>query len=238
VVVGPQPEPHSADKTLNSSIDVGETILSVIALVLSVAVHEFGHAWAASRMGDTLPKSQGRLTLNPIQHIDPIGTLLFPIIMLTAGGGMFGWGRPVMTNPSNYTRSLSRPTGSMLVSIAGPAMNLLMATLTSLIVVVGIRTGVMGDSLAEHLIRLLVQLNLLLMFFNLLPIPPLDGGSILAWVLPRSMQGVIDLLNRWGFLILLGLMVTGVLSWVMRPAYAAIHLWTSVLIGAAGAAGT
>jgi Zn-dependent protease len=221
----------------SSSIDVGETILSVIALVLSVAVHEFGHAWAASRMGDTLPASQGRLTLNPIQHIDPIGTLLFPIIMLTAGGGMFGWGRPVMTNPSNYTRSLSRPTGSMLVSVAGPAMNLLMALLTSAIIVVGVRTGVMGASLAEHLIRLLVQLNLLLMFFNLLPIPPLDGGSILAWVLPRSMQGVVELLNRWGFLILLGLMVTGVLGWVMRPAYAAIHLWISVLAGAAGPAG-
>jgi Zn-dependent protease len=228
---------------MNLSPDVmREIILSVIALVLSVCVHEFGHAWAASRLGDPLPKSQGRLTLNPLQHIDPIGTLLFPIIMMSAGSGMFGWGRPVQTNPSNYTRRLTRPTGSLLVSIAGPGMNLLMALLISSIIVVGVRTGVMGADLADGLISYLVRLNLLLMFFNLLPIPPLDGGAVLAWALPRSMQGAVDVLNRWGFLILLGLLVipiggAPVLSWVMRPAYAAIHLWTSVLVGAAGAVG-
>jgi Zn-dependent protease len=222
---------------LNLSIDVvRETILSVIALVLSVCVHEFGHAWAASRLGDTLPKSQGRLTLNPLQHIDPIGTLLFPIVMMSAGGGMFGWGRPVLTNPANYTRQLSRPTGSMLVSIAGPGMKLLMAALISLIIVVGQRTGLLGEDMGDALIRYLLQLNLLLMFFNLLPIPPLDGGAILAWALPRSMQGVVDLLNRWGFLILLGLLVTGALGWIMHPAYVAIDHWVE-FVKAAGASG-
>jgi Zn-dependent protease len=214
---------------------MGETILFVIALVLSVCVHEFGHAWAATRLGDSLPKSQNRLTLNPIQHIDPIGTLLFPVLMAYAAGGMFGWGRPVMTNPSNYTRSMSRPTGSMLVAIAGPGMNLLLATLISLIIVVGLRTGVMGVDMADALIKYLIRLNLLLMFFNLLPIPPLDGGAVLAWALPRSMQGAVEVLARWGFLILLGLMMTGVLGFIMRPAYAAIQLWVIALAGAAGA---
>lgn len=210
---------------MNSSFDVGETILSVIALVLSICVHEFGHAWAASRLGDTVPKEQGRLTLNPIHHIDPIGTLLFPIMMSYSGFGMFGWGRPVMTNPSNYTRRLTRPTGSMLVSIAGPGMNLLLAALISLIIVVGVRFGFMGEEFADGLFKYVVRLNLILMFFNLLPIPPLDGGAVLAWVLPRSMQGAVELLGRWGFLILIGLMMTGALGWMMSPAYAAIHHW-------------
>ncbi len=218
------------------SIDLWKNaLLFLIALVLSVSVHEFGHAWAASRMGDSLPQSQGRLTLNPIHHIDPVGTLLFPILMSMAGGGMFGWGRPVMTNPSNYTRRLSRPTGSMLVAVAGPAMNLVMAFLVSVVIVVALRFGVMSTGIAEALIRYLVQLNLILLFFNLLPIPPLDGGAVLAWVLPRSMQGVIEFLSRWGFLILLGLMIaTPVLGWAMAPGYAIIDVWVSVVRGAAG----
>ena len=208
-------------------------VLLLIALVLSVAVHEFGHAWAATRLGDSLPRAQGRLTLNPIRHADPIGTLLFPAIMMFAGAGMLGWGRPVQTNPYNYTRRFSQATGSALVAVAGPAMNLVMAALVSVLLVIGNRLGWVSIDLAEDLIKNLVALNLSLLFFNLLPIPPLDGGAVLAWALPRSMQGAIDFLNRWGFVILLGLfMLPGVLGIILGPARYLSYLWIDALRGA------
>jgi Zn-dependent protease len=220
---------------LSSSIDFwGEVILFLIALILSISVHEFGHAWAATRLGDSLPRAQGRLTLNPIRHIDPIGTLLFPVIMAVAAVPLLGWGRPVQTNPLNYTRRFTRSTGHMLVAIAGPAMNLLLAVLVSLLIVAGAKAGLMTWELGETLIQHLVRLNLALMFFNLLPIPPLDGGAVLAWVLPRSMQGAVEFLNRWGFIILIGLLVTGFLSILMGPGAAVARWWVDTLRGVAG----
>ena len=117
---------------------------------MSVAVHEFGHAWAANRLGDSLPRSQGRLTLNPIHHADPIGTLLFPAIMMFSGSGLLGWGRPVQTNPYNYTRQISQATGSALVAVAGPAMNLLLALLVSVLLVLGVRANVLGLRCGER----------------------------------------------------------------------------------------
>lgn len=206
----------------------------LIALILSVAVHEFGHAWAANKLGDGLPASQGRLTLNPIRHMDPIGTLLFPIIAITSSLPLLGWGRPVMTNPTAYTRRFSRATGSMLVAIAGPGMNLLMALVVSLLVVVASKLGVLDPDFGLQVVGLLVQLNLTLLFFNLLPIPPLDGGAILEWLLPRSMQGAIEFLNKWGFVILLGLMITGLLSFLMIPGNFVSRAWIAALRGVAG----
>jgi Zn-dependent protease len=209
--------------------NMGRAILFIIALVLSISVHEFGHAWAATKLGDGLPRQQGRLTLSPIAHTDPIGTLLFPLIGIMSGGFLFGWGRPVQTNPYNYSRRYSQATGSMLVAVAGPAMNLLLAILVSVLLIIGFKTQLLELHLAETIIRNLVALNISLMFFNLLPIPPLDGGAVLAWVLPRSLQHVVDFLQRFGFIILLGLMITGVLSYLMIPAYIVGDLWTSVL---------
>jgi Zn-dependent protease len=212
---------------------VREGILFIIALVLSIGVHEFGHAWVANRLGDPLPASQGRLTLNPIRHADPIGTLLVPIVFFFWGGGMmWGWGRPVLTNPSAYTRKVSRATGSMLVSLAGPTMNLLMALVVSLVVVIGLRARLFGLEIGQGLFHYIISLNIILMFFNLLPIPPLDGGAILGWVLPRSMQGVMDFLARWGSFILLGLILLARDS-LMKPAYVLADLWLRGLNGLA-----
>lgn len=222
-------------KTLDLSIDhVREAILFIIALVLSIAVHEFGHAWVANRLGDGLPRSQGRLTLNPVRHADPIGTLVLPFVLFMWGGGlMWGWGRPVQTNPSSYTRAISRPTGSMLVALAGPAMNLVMALFVSIVVVVGLRAGLMSIELADGLIHYLISLNIVLMFFNLLPVPPLDGGAVLAWVLPRSMQGVMDFLQRWGYLVLIGLVILA-MPIILGPARFVIGLWVSAIKGLTG----
>jgi Zn-dependent protease len=219
--------------TINEQVKEG--LLFLIALILSISVHEFGHAWVATRLGDPLPRAQGRLTLSPMKHVDPIGTLLFPIIMLLTHIPLLGWGRPVQTNPLNYTRRFSRSTGQMLVAVAGPLMNLLMALVVSLIIVVAGRAGVMSRDMAITLLTHLVFLNLTLMFFNLLPIPPLDGGSVLAWVLPRSLQYIVDFLSRWGFLILLALvMVPVVLSKVMRPVQVLAQYWGITVLEATG----
>jgi Zn-dependent protease len=205
-------------------------IQMLIALVLSVAVHEFGHAWAATRLGDSLPRLQGRLTLNPARHIELVGTIVIPLLgFLQPNVPMLGWGRPVQTNPASYSGRFSRLTGSMLVAIAGPAMNLLLALVTSLILVLGVRSGVMSGERATDLLAKIIQLNLSLLFLNLLPIPPLDGGAVLAWVLPRALQPAIELLNRWGFVILLVLVFTRTLSVLLTPGYIVSVHWMRVL---------
>lgn len=220
---------------MNITIDeVREGLLFLIALVLSISVHEFGHAWVATKLGDPLPRAQGRLTLSPLKHADPIGTLLVPILMMTSSIPLLGWGRPVQTNPLNYTRRFSRATGQMLVAITGPAMNLLLALVVSVILVLGARLGLMSRDMAITLFRHLVMLNLSLMFFNLLPIPPLDGGAVLGWILPRSLQHIVDFLGRWGFLLLLGLMLTGLLGWLMYPCQVLTRYWGMALQEAMG----
>jgi Zn-dependent protease len=175
--------------------------------VLSTTVHEFGHAWMATKLGDPLPRAQGRLTLSPVRHVDPIGTLVMPFLMVFFHLPLIAWGKPVRTDPRAYTKSLSRSTGSMLVSISGPLMNLAMAAIVTVVLVVA------G---AQYL----VFLNIVLMAINLIPIHPLDGGAVLEWLLPASLQGVSDFLRRWGNLILLGaLFVPQVFQTVLGPVY-------------------
>lgn len=184
-----------------------EAILYLIAFILCIAAHEFGHAWVANRLGDPTPRLQGRLTLAPHHHIDPIGTILMPLLAAFAAAPLLAWGRPVQINPLAFTRRFTMSTGRMLVAIAGPAMNLLMAILVSVVIVIAARFGA-PDHLLAGLFHYLVQLNISLMIFNLLPIPPLDGGSVLAWALPRSLQGMVDFLARYGGLILMLLIIT------------------------------
>jgi len=208
---------------------VRDSLLYLIALILSITVHEFGHAWMANRLGDRLPAAQDRLTLNPLRHIDPIGTIVFPLLA-QAGMPVLGWGKPVQTNPTAYTRKVTMRGGHALVAMAGPAMNLVMAAAVSVLVIVLAKTvGLPGDMLGQ-LLGKLVALNLFLMFFNLLPIPPLDGGAVLAWLLPPSMGNILAFLERWGFLILLGLLMTGSLRFLMIPAAFVIDSWISGLL--------
>jgi Zn-dependent protease len=146
------------------------------------------------------------------------------------------WGRPVQTNPLAYTRRFKTNTGRMLVSIAGPAMNLLMALLASMVIVIAAHAGV-SARFQVAIFNYLVQLNLVLMCFNLLPIPPLDGGAVLAWLLPRSWQGVIDFLQRYGSFMLLLLVLSPMLglpllSIVMYPMAVVIGIWHSGLVWA------
>lgn len=223
--------------------ELKHAILYLIAFILCITVHEFGHAWVATRLGDPTPRSQGRVTLAPQHHIDPIGTILMPIIMaLSASSGMLpllAWGRPVQTNPMAYTRRLSMSTGRMLVSIAGPFMNLLMALVVSIVIVIAARLNASAELLGGTF-DYVVRLNLSLMVFNLLPIPPLDGGAVLAWLLPRSMHNFVDFLARYGSFILLFLVISPSLGLpLMRvvgyPIRILTHYWLVGLNMAIGA---
>ncbi|MCX4245779.1 site-2 protease family protein [Paraliomyxa miuraensis] len=202
----------------------------VICMILAIGVHEFAHAYTAHRLGDPTPESQGRLTLNPIAHMDPIGTLALPIALgLFSKGMLFGWGRPVETQSRYFTRRITMRGGMALVAFAGPLSNLVQAALTLGVLWILFATGVLdrADLAAEmHPLAtpLLVfySLNVLLFAFNLLPVHPLDGGKVLAWILGPKYQHIDDFLARYGFVILLVLMfaVPVVLHKVFGPVMA------------------
>ncbi|HEY8145730.1 MAG TPA: site-2 protease family protein, partial [Kofleriaceae bacterium] len=163
-------------------------IQALIILILSICVHEFGHAIVADKLGDPLPRSQGRVTLNPAAHADPIGTLLFPLIALVVTKGQslgFGWGKPVEVSPRHFSRKMSMRTGHMLVAAAGPTMNLLFGMVISVVLLVLYKNGaVKTTDMMWHPLQYAVILNFMLMFFNLIPAPPLDGGAVLEGLLP------------------------------------------------------
>ncbi|MEK6606198.1 MAG: site-2 protease family protein [Myxococcota bacterium] len=207
-------------------------VIFLIALILSTAFHEFGHALVADRLGDRMPRSQGRVTLNPMAHVDPFGTLLFPLIgIFLAGGVLFGWGRPVQVNPLSFTRKLRMKTGHLLVAIAGPTMNVALALLASIVYVVVLRATTSEHPAAE--VALLIRLNFVLAALNLLPCPPLDGGAVLAGVLPDRYGHVIGFLQQYGFFILLALLLTGAINLFFAPVNAFSNSWMRMLRGMA-----
>lgn len=182
-------------------------IQSMITLILSIAVHEFGHAYVAHRLGDRLPERQGRVTLNPIAHMDPIGTLAFPLIFLIYTGGHsigFGWGKPVQVQPVNFSRRFSMRTGHMMVAIAGPLMNIVFGVFISLVQIGLLKSGVIDYShpLNEALVRA-VWLNFILFFFNLIPAPPLDGGAVVRGLIPERTVPAFDRFSVYGPFVLM-----------------------------------
>jgi len=190
-----------------SAGDLRTVAIFVICLLISVCIHEFAHAYSADKLGDPTPAREGRLTLNPASHADPIGTLALPIMAgLFKLPVLFGWGRPVPTQPRYYTRKISMRAGLALVAFAGPFSNLLQALVTAGVWVGLARAGVVapGDGFWD-ILSLFYRLNVVLMLFNLLPLHPLDGGKILAWALPPSMQHVDDFLMKHGGTILMAL---------------------------------
>jgi len=189
-------------------------------VILAITVHEVAHGWVAMKLGDCTAKMLGRLTLNPVKHIDPIGTLLVPGLLLVMGGFIFGWAKPVPVTWEN----LKNPKRDMaLVALAGPMSNLLMALMWAGILKVGLILAISGSAemVALPLIYMGgagITINLILMVLNLLPLPPLDGGRIVASLLPDKLSWQFNRLERWGLVILLGLMLMGVLGKVLWPA--------------------
>lgn len=177
--------------------ELRQGLILYIVLVASLSVHEWAHAYSADRLGDDTPRSQGRVTLNPIVHIDLLGTVVFPLICIFVlkGGFFFGWGKPVMVNHANFAH---RRRDDILVTLAGPASNLVLALLAA------IAGGLVytADPKTAELFMLIIFLNVALAVFNLIPLPPLDGGRVMRHVVGMSEEAFINL-SRWSFLILI-----------------------------------
>ena len=174
-------------------------IFLVIILVFSAVIHEFSHGWMANHLGDPTAKHMGRLTLNPISHIDLMGSVVVPLFLIIANVGIiFAWAKPVPYNPYNLR---DKKNGEMLVALAGPVSNLIVAVIFGIIVRIMIMQEI-GSSIIV-LFGLIIFINIILAIFNLLPIPPLDGSKILFHFLPYSMHRVRETLERHGMLILL-----------------------------------
>jgi Zn-dependent protease len=220
-----------------STDQVRLALLSLIAFIVAVSVHEFGHAFVADRLGDRIPRLQGRLTLSPMAHIDPLGTIILPLVgaFLPGQVPLLAWGKPVQTNPMSYTRKLSRRTGHMLVALAGPAMNLVLALVTSVVFIALGKAGLLRPELGAALIRYFLALNISLMIFNLLPLPPLDGAAVLAGILPESLQPIVHTIERYGVFLLFILIATRAMRVLMLPAAQLTDAWASALLRVVGA---
>lgn len=156
-------------------------VLWLSALFISITVHEFMHAWTADYLGDPTPRAAGRVSLNPIAHIDPIGTILVPFVLILIGGPVFGWAKPVPINPLHFK---NHRMGELLTSLAGPLANLTMLLLFATIY--KFLPAAQKESVFAAFVLYIVIINAILMLFNLIPIPPLDGSKILYAVLPKS----------------------------------------------------
>ena len=189
-----------------------------VVLILSLSFHEAAHAWTADRLGDSTARRLGRLTLNPLAHIDWIGSVLFPLLAIYSNLPLIGWAKPVPVQWSNL-RSPRRDFA--VVALAGPVSNLILA-IGGALCLFAIAGSPVGGGLAATWLTIVIELNVLLAVFNLIPVPPLDGGNVLAGFAPESIARVVDALRPYGFLILYALMLTGILGAIAWPVQRAI----------------
>jgi Zn-dependent protease len=191
-------------------------IPAAVILILSLSFHEAAHAWTADRLGDPTARMLGRLTLNPLSHIDWIGTVLFPILAMYSGLPIIGWAKPVPVN----MRNLRHPRRDFaIVALAGPVSNLIIAVTFAvfLMLLPGDTPVLLNRMTPATFLTLAVVVNVLLAVFNMIPVPPLDGGNVLAGLVPEEFARVIDQLRPYGFIVLYVLMLTGVLAAITRP---------------------
>jgi Zn-dependent protease len=193
----------------------------VIPVIFAVTFHEVAHGWVASQFGDQTAKSLGRLTLNPIKHIDPVGTIIVPAVMFYASGFIFGWAKPV---PVNW-RNLGHPRRDMaLVAIAGPAANLLMLLFWAISAKILMLLGNELNNLTQLLLIMCsigITINIVLMILNLFPLLPLDGGRVLTAMLPQNLAMSFSRLEPYGLIILVALLVSGILWKILLPVLSA-----------------
>jgi Zn-dependent protease len=208
-------------------------LIYVFVLLISVALHEFGHAIVAHKLGDDTPSRQGRVTLNPLAHADLLGTLLLPLIgavyaATTGIGGGFGWGKPVQWQPHRIGRRVSMSTAKVLVAIAGPSMNVVLAVVIACVHALLLSQHVLRpDSEVGQILKFAVLTNFVLFFFNLLPLPPLDGGHVAQSFMPYRHRDKFDEIMRYAPFVVLGFMLIPqmqrVFSWPAR--FLASHLY-------------
>lgn len=195
-----------------------EIIIGVFVLISSVVIHEAAHAWTASWFGDPTARLQGRLSLNPAVHLDPFGSVLLPLLLILTGSPvLLGYAKPVPIRAEYF----ARPVRDMMwVALAGPLSNLTLAAFFGFLYKVGLFLlphWILGSSVVQFVFGYAITINLVLAFFNLIPIPPLDGSRIVMPFLPQQGQHFLNKIEPYGFLIVMGLLYFGVLGFLLRP---------------------
>jgi Zn-dependent protease len=205
--------------------NIAHVFIVFAVLLFSLTIHEMAHAWTADRLGDPTARLLGRVSLNPLVHADLIGTVVFPLVALMSGAPLIGWAKPV---PVNIRRLRHERRDYVLVAAAGPASNLVLAFAAAAVMSLVARVAV-GDSNVSVLLASLlvgaVQINLLLAVFNMIPIPPLDGGNVLSGLLPRSLAVRFDQIRPYGFLLLYALVLTDGYRYLVLPPYNFLRSW-------------
>ncbi len=189
------------------------------ALLISLSIHEYAHAWVAYKLGDISQKLRGRLTLDPFKHIDPFGFLCIALFGV-------GWGKPVMIDDRNFK---DRAKGTMFTALAGPVSNILLALFLTIVLKILIMVGLLSLTTTNQVVGLLVnmlvvtiQFNVVFGIFNMIPLPPFDGSKVLFYFLPQKFKGIMYTLERYSFLIIFFIFITGIGSIIISPAYSLI----------------
>ena len=199
--------------------DFQTLLIYIIPLLFAITLHEAAHGWIASKLGDHTARMMGRVTLDPTKHIDPIGTIAIPLVLLISSSGfIFGWAKPV---PINFNALRNGKNGMILVALAGPGANIVMAVCWLFLMIIAIN---MNIAVLIEMGRIGILVNCVLAVFNLLPIPPLDGSRVISALLPNRLAYQYNQLEQYGLYILLGLMFLGGFNYLVRP-------WVEVILG-------
>ncbi|WP_435189811.1 site-2 protease family protein [Pseudothioglobus sp. nBUS_23] len=199
--------------------DFQTLLIYIIPLLFAITLHEAAHGWIASKLGDHTARMMGRVTLDPTKHIDPIGTIAIPLVLLISSSGfIFGWAKPV---PINFNALRNGKNGMIWVALAGPVANIVMAVCWLFVMIIAIN---MNIAVLIEMGRIGILVNCVLAVFNLLPIPPLDGSRVISALLPNRLAYQYNQLEQYGLYILLGLMFLGGFNYLVRP-------WVELILG-------